>query len=451
MKYANRGFGRGVAIAFLGLAGAGAHQTAAAQETPISVLTRLVNSQSQQALGRAIGTICPAGNRLTARLQADCNALVGAAFQGDPGVAAALRQITPDNVNASFDRSNAQAGARTLAGLHGSLGSTSLGFVEEEDGVVLAFLPNLEGAAYAAASEVGPWSVFAHLDLADYRRDASLNEDGFDADRRVVTVGIDRRFSDTFNAGIAVGFGNDDLEFTSGSGSQDIDELRLLAYASWVGSQGWYLDALANWQQRDVDQVRRVAYTLGSGVAVDQRFSADFDSDVTSLSLNLGRTWQHEAFGWNPYVGVEWSSIEADGYTEQASAPDANGAGWAIVAPDADSDVTTANLGLRVDWAISGANGVWVPQLDVAFVQVLSQDEDSLPVNLSGDLSPLRQLAIERFAIRNDEEDDNYIRAGLGLVAQWSQGRSGFINLARHFGNGRYVQTELTFGFRVEF
>ena len=103
-----------------------------------------------------------------------------------------LTGITPDNVNASFDRSNAQTGARSLAGLHGSPGSTSLGFVEEDDGVVLAFLPNLVGAAYAAASEFGPWSVFAHLDLADYRRDASLNEDGFDADRRVVTVGIDR-------------------------------------------------------------------------------------------------------------------------------------------------------------------------------------------------------------------------------------------------------------------
>jgi outer membrane autotransporter protein len=72
-------------------------------------------------------------------------------------------------------------------------------------------------------------------------------------------------------------------------------------------------------------------------------------------------------------------------------------------------------------------------------------------VTFVGDLSQTRQLSVQRFAMLNDSEDDSYLRAGLGLVGQWSNGRSGFINLGRQFGNGRYDQTELTLGLRWEF
>ena len=82
---------------------------------------------------------------------------------------------------------------------------------------------------------------------------------------------------------------------------------------------------------------------------------------------------------------------------------------------------------------------------------MLDDDENSTPVSFGGDLSPQRQLQIERFAIVNDEEDDSYLRLGVGIVGQWTEGRSGFVNLSRDFANGRYEQTELTLGFRWEF
>jgi outer membrane autotransporter protein len=437
------------AVAGAGILGTG---VAAAQQTPISVLQQFVRSQSGQSVAVAVGTLCPPGNRLTPRLQQDCNALVGAAFGGDTAVATALGQITPDNVNASFDRSQIHGGFSRAPGGAGLLGGAVLGATGQDEGeIAFALLPSVNGAAYAANGDFGAWSVFAHLDFADYGRDASVNEDGFDADRQAVTVGVERRFSDRVSAGVAFGLGRDDLELTASSGGQDIDEQRLLAYLSWNSESGWYADALVNFQTRDIEQERRVAYQLGSGVAVDQRFSADYDGDVTSLAATLGRRWQRDAMGIDPYVGLEFSSLDVDGYAERASSPDAAGAGWAIVSPDNEADLTTADFGIRLDWARSSANGVWVPQVDLAYVRVLDQSEDDTPVFFAGDLSPAQQLAIQEFAMVNDDEDEDYFRAGFGIVGQWANGRSGFINIAKRFGDDRHDLTELTLGFRIEF
>jgi outer membrane lipase/esterase len=375
---------------------------------------------------------------------------VGSAFQGnDAAVAAALRQIVPDNVNISVDRSQLQNGngARSVAA--GAFGPRLS--LASEDGIgVLSFLPDLSAGSYAATGEYGRWSIFANLDFADYERSSSVNEDGFDADRQALTVGVDRRFGDRVSAGLALGIARDDLKFSNDSGGQDSDELRLLGFLSWSGNNGVYFDALASWQQRDVDQVRRVAYGLGA-TTVDQRYSADYDVDITTVAFTLGKRWQRESMGLDPYVNIEFASLDADGYTERASSPDANGAGWLITTPDTDSDVTSATLGLRVDWAVSGSSGVWVPQIDLAWVHIVDQDEPDTAVTFVGDLSQTRQLSVQRFAMLNDSEDDSYLRAGLGLVGQWSNGRSGFINLGRQFGNGRYDQTELTLGLRWEF
>ncbi len=428
-----------------------ASASAQAQQTPIDVINQFADSDSIRELGRAIGTLCPAGNRLSARLQADCNALVGAAFGGDAAVRAALRQIVPDAVNASIDRSQFGFGAPNQAGLRSSFGGQAVGFVDRHEGGVLSWMANLSAASFAQTAEFDRWSMFVNLDFANFERDPSFNEAGFDADRQAITLGLDRRFSDSFSAGVGLGFARNDMEFNGNSGSQDSDEQRLLAWANWSGANGAYFDLLGSWQRRDIDQVRRVAYTLGSGVAVDQRFSADYDGDVSALSLTLGRRWQRESMGIDPYINVEFAAIESDGYTERASSPDANGAGWAIVSPDIDSDISTASLGLRMDWAISSANGVWLPQVDLAWVHVLDQDEPSTPVTFDGDLSEAVQQALLRFAMINDEEDDSYARIGLGIVGQWTGGRSGFANVARHLGNGRYERTEFTLGFRWEF
>ena len=76
-----------------------------AQNVATQALLPFTVSDSQRELARAIGTLCLPGNRLTRRLQTDCNNLVGGAFAGDGGVRQAIESIVGDNVTATIDSS----------------------------------------------------------------------------------------------------------------------------------------------------------------------------------------------------------------------------------------------------------------------------------------------------------------------------------------------------------
>jgi hypothetical protein len=419
-------------------------------QTPIEVLNQFATGDAQRSLAAAIGTLCPPGNRLSDRLQQDCNALVGAAFGGDVSVRNALGQIVADNVNSATDRallggigmSQMPAGSSSRGRSMASFGIHSYGN--------LASLGTPGTLSFSAGENFGRWSVFGNFEYEDFDRDRTLNEDGFDGDRQTFLIGIDRRFSDRFNAGIAISFDRSDLKFSGASGSKKFDATRLLLFGNWTGESGVYLDALASRGWRDTDQVRRVAYDLGSGVSVNQQFAASFDSKTTSLAATLGYHWQREGFGLDPFLTLEFASIDADGYQETASAPTGNGAGWAIIAADSKSDLTTLDVGMRATWVVSRPNSVWVPQVELAYVNVLDQDENDTVVRFVGDQSASAGLGVFNFGLANDAADDDYFRLSLGMVAQWAQGRSGFINIATRLGERGYDSTTLTLGLRFE-
>ena len=430
---------RVLALTLLALLAANPLSSAQAQSNPaIDILNPFAAGSSQRELVRAIGTLCFAGNRLTDRLQQDCNALVGSAFNNDTGIGGALSQIVADNVNASIDRAQfGQFNPQLMqVGVRGPGGG---------------FLPTSGGVLYAASEDFDRWSAQVVLEAQSRNRDRSLNEDGFDSDNLGLLVGLDRRFSANFGAGIALGFGNTEIDFSGGSGDQDIDQRKLLLYANWSGDNGLYLDVLASWQRRDIDQSRSIGYSLANGTSVAQRFTSSFDAEARSLAATLGYQWQANRTTLDGFLTLESSSLDVDGYRENASSPAANGAGWALAVPDSDSDLSTADLGLRASWAISGNRGVWLPQLEVAYVKVLSQDESSTGVQFLGDRSGNVGLSTLIFALANDREDDDYFRLSAGLVAQWAEGRSAFINLSTHAGESRYDSTSLTLGARFEF
>jgi hypothetical protein len=79
------------------------------------VLGRFADTGPTRETARAIATLCPAGNRLTARLQADCNNPVGAAFPNNPQVRNALAAITADNATVPIDCSRLSPHADPLA------------------------------------------------------------------------------------------------------------------------------------------------------------------------------------------------------------------------------------------------------------------------------------------------------------------------------------------------
>lgn len=420
----------------------GAH----AQNPAVSRLTQFAETAPQQANATAIGVLCFPGNRLTARLQDDCNNLVGNAFVADPAtdtaVHTALRSITADNATIPMDRS----GLGKLNLLPTAPSQTGPGWAAllSADQSMVAL--NIAGDGTAG----GNWSMFVNARFNNDERDASSNEDGFSSDGNAVTVGFDLRTSAATHVGAAVVYGTSDMNFTDRSGSLDATDLGFELFAGWQGDSGFYLDSLLSFSSRDHDQVRRINYGLGSAT-VDQAFDAQFDSDERLLALTAGFQFASGAASFDPYARFEYVDAQSDGYAEVSRNPTAAGGGWALLVDKLDETFTRGVLGLRASYAISSGNGVYVPFVDLAWIGVSGVDANAARVRYAGDRSANVNTDPVDFFMAADDEDDSYGSAALGMSAQWANGWSGFLSYRANFSEDLYDRDEFNLGLRMEF
>lgn len=419
---------------------------AQAQNAAVERLIQFAASRPQLENARAIGTLCFAGNRLTARLQDDCNNLVGNAFGANPGtdtvVRRALAAITGDNVTIPIDRS----GLGRTANLPMSVGTPGAGYaalLQADASMVSLNLSGDEGVG-------SDWSMYVNARLDNSERDRSADEDGFDQDGSALTVGFDLRTSASTHLGAAVVYGKREMDYSNDSGSLDTTDVALNLYAGWQGGNGFYVDSLLALTRRDHDQVRRIAYGLGPA-AVDQRFDSSFDADERLLALTGGFQFNRGASTFDPYVRVELVDAQSDGYTEVSRDPLANGGGWAMEVDALDENFTRGILGMRWSHAISASNGVWMPFVDVSWISVSGVDADAATVRYAGDRSNAVNASRLDFFMQADEEDDSYGSAALGLSAQWANGWSGFAAYRQNFSEDLYRQREYNLGVRAEF
>ena len=415
---------------------------AQAQNAATQALLPFTVGDTQRELARAIGTLCLPGNRLTPRLQNDCNNLVGGAFAGGGGVRQAISSIVGDNVTATVDSS--------MVGRFGTsrppaLYSGSAFAVLTTDNEALMTL-NLAGDELGGSG----WSAFFNARFDGDEREVSLNEDGFDRDGQSLILGLDRRVSNSLAFGVALGFGRGDLEFTGNSGTLDTDELGVNLYVNWQGESGIYLDSLLGFNSRENDQVRVVRYGVATN-QVDQRYDAQFDSSDRLLALTVGYRFNNGSWNFDPYGRFELVDAESDGYSEFSRTPDSNGAGWALDVAKQDENFTRAAIGFRGSYAMSAQNGVYQPFFDIAWIHTAGVDENAASVRFRGDASTGVNLSPVDFFMIADGEDQSYGVFSLGISAQWQNGWSGFVGYRGNFGEDRYTHHELNGGLRMEF
>ncbi len=418
-----------------------------AQTTPIGVLSQFTASDSQREVARAIGTLCPAGNRVNTRLQADCNNLLGAAFEGAGTVRGAISGITPDSARVAVDRGQFPGAPAHASGGSGGIGAG--GFAIGGSGFREAWWLAASGQQAEAAADFGAWGLYATLAASRQERDASLNQDGYDDDARSLVFGVDRRLAGGWSVGAGLSVGRRDADYTGASGTQDADDTALNLHAGWSG-QGWYADALLSLGQRETEQARRTQYG-GTGFVVNQTYRARYDSDTQRLALTLGHRFGQGTWSIDPYAQVEQLRTKVDAYDEIASAPDAPGGGWSVSVDAQEERQLRGTLGLRASWVVSGESGVFLPYLDVGWVTLLDSDENDAFVRYTGDRSDAVGLSRLRFAMRADAEDDSWGRAAVGIAAQFANGRAGFLRYVQTFGEDRYSRRELQLGGRLEF
>jgi len=424
----------------LGLAGAVQAQNPASDR-----LVQFASTRPQLANARAIGTLCFAGNRLSARLQDDCNTLVGNAFGANPttdvSVRRALAAIVGDNATIPIDRSGLGRSSLTATGVRANGPGYAALLAADAQTASL----QLDGGGVGS-----DWSLYVNARVDRNERERSDREDAFDEDGRALTVGFDLRTGASAHVGAAVIWGQREIDYGEDSGALDTTDLALNLYANWQGATGWHAESLLALTRRDYEQLRRIAYGLGPA-AVDQRFDSRFDGEESLLALGGGYAWNRGASTLDPYLRVEVVDASSDGYTEVSRTPLAVGAGWAMEVDALDETFTRGVLGLRAAHAFSGGSGVWTPYLDLSWIGVSGLDAQAAQVRYAGDRSDAVAQSRLNFLLEADKEDNRYGSAALGLSAQWANGWSGFAGYRQNFSENRYRQAQFDFGLRREF
>jgi outer membrane autotransporter protein len=421
---------------------------AAAQTVDDPVLGALqpfTRSASQLNMARAVSLLCRAGNRLSQRLQSDCNSLVGAAFAGNGNVRSAILRVTPDDASiqagASLNRGRFQAP-------NGQSGGFSNGGASSYTGFTRVALMGIDAEDEDLDAR---WSVYAQAQNNRVSHRDGGEQAAYVDRTRSLTLGIDGSVHPRFTVGAALRLGTSDLNLLNSRGGNSSDQRGFSVYANYSSEGAFYLDSIISSNRRSVDQVRLIGYSLGS-VTVAQRFSSSFDVRTVNAALRAGWNLNRGAWQINPYLGIDRDQNSVDAYQEDAGANgDGNGAGWAVAVDAQKSSASSARLGTRFAYAMSTGNGVLLPFVDLRLVRVFSAKENAVQTRFLGDLSEQRGLALARWRQFTDPQDRQFAELNVGLSAQFAEGWSGFVRYQTSLAQSGFSEYEYALGARFEF
>lgn len=226
-------------------------------------------------------------------------------------------------------------------------------------------------------------------------RDTTATANGFDFTTAGISVGLDRRFSQSFATGIGVGYGHDDTDIGH-NGSADIaNSYNIAWYASFSPSQSTFIDGLLGYQWLSFDARR---YVTADGNTV----SGSRDGHQTFASLSGGYEYRTDTLLISPYGRLDVASARLDRYTEQGDAI------YALTYGNQMVKTTTASIGMRMNYLIKEDYGTVMPQLRLEYghdFQGSSQATMSYADLLAG---PIYRAQV-------DQLTQNHFLIGLGM------------------------------------
>ncbi|MCU7927610.1 MAG: autotransporter domain-containing protein [Candidatus Thiodiazotropha sp. (ex Dulcina madagascariensis)] len=412
------------------------------------------------ATSEAIANACLSG-RITQRMQEDCNAVVGAANQGDAATTMALFQITPESATKANNttRQGGEAQTRNLGSRISALrsGVRGLSFkgldlrIDDQNLPIelLAQTYKNSGRHGGGASADNPLlasrlGVFITGDISTGSKDETDLESGVDFDTYGITVGADYRITNHFILGGAVGYIDTDAELEHNAGDLDTQGYSLSLYGTYYSEQNYFVDFSATYGKNDFDQKRSIIYPLG-GLNINQSLKADYDGDIYSLFIGSGYDFNRGAWTFGPRADVEYIKSDVDGFTEEISDPTAPGGGWATRIGETDQRWLTLNVGGRASYTQGMDWGVLIPYARLDWLHEFEDDAQIITAHFVSD------PAGNAINIETDDPDRDYLRLRIGTSAQFQNGVVGFIDYGTILAHSDWSSHTISAGLRMEF
>jgi len=450
---------------FIGLLNPATPPSPPEQEELDEALQSIAINDNTSSTAAVISTACPQ-SEVGSRFRQDCTPIVVGALQPEntqqnDQATFALAVVTAEQATVPLSSSQASLSTQRqnlttrLSALRG--GATGFNIrgltinLDSDDAFTRLAGGSLPRGGAASADDSGTFAfgegrlgAFLNGSISRATKDATSNEEGFDADSWGITAGVDYRFRDDLILGIAGGYNKSSTDIDRNGGDLDTDGYSVSLYGTYFRGENLYLDGILTYGNNNYDQNRNIRYQVADTL-VAQTASADYDGHQWSAALGGGYSLSNGPWSYGPVARLEYVSADVDGYSERMSDPNANGGGWAARLDDVDQDSFTTSIGAEVSRAISTSWGVLLPQLHLSWIHEFK--DDALSINGRFIQDPTRSV----FNIQSDEPDSDYYNARLGVSAQFAGGASGFLYYNKVFGYRNLDVDTFGAGVRLEF
>lgn len=418
-------------------------------------------TENQRETAEAVVDVCQdlsstPDEELTANqrdLQAQCTAIIqtdsssaqlaaldainGQQVTGFATNSAEIATIQTKNVAARIDALKKGTRGISVAGLGLSIQGKRI-----PDSVVQGVLDKLTGGV--AGDNEGPLDrlgIFINGNITIGEQDETDRQTGFDFTTGGITVGADYRFTDSFVAGLAVGYGEGDIDFDNNTGGVDTDGWSGVVFGSYF-EEKFYVDAQYSRGWVNHDSTRKIRYGTGSAGDVETIDRvANGNTDGTQWSTGIEAGLNYDQGGWSivPNMSLYYSKADIDRFQEGGAQ------GLNLVYDSQEAESLTLSVGTMVAYAWTPSWGVLRPHARLDYVAEFEDDSSIVNVRFQSDPTNTNPIAI-----RTDEPDGGYLLLGLGLSAQFPYGFSGFVDWQTLERYENFEMDSFSFGVRFD-
>ena len=287
----------------------------------------------------------------------------------------------------------------------------------------------------AAASNNDKIGFFVNTRGVTGEKDVSTKETGFDYDSYGLTAGMDMRLSNNFVIGFAAGYGDTQADYTSSVGGMDMQGYSLSVFGTMYKKDSYFIDGIINLTQNQFDSRR----TFTDPNAVTQTATADTDGTTLTVGLGAGYENHIKDTSFGNYVRINYTKVDIDSFTE-------SGAGvYNTQIDDQDLSSFEGVVGFNVSKVVDHSWGVLIPQIRLELVHEFENESRIVNARFTG---AVNNGITTNLMLPSDRPDRTYINLSLAASAQFSHGRSGFVQYTGLFGQNDIDEHGLELGVR---
>lgn len=293
-------------------------------------------------------------------------------------------------------------------------------------------LPENASGGSAGSGFGNNWSWFASGKIGGGTQDETIYETGFEFDNYALTIGADYRFDNKGLMGMALGYGQTDMDIDRQGGGMEVGNYSGTVYGSYYPFDNSYIDAIGVINLSNYDMRRRVVFGT-----TDEMAKSSTDSTGYAISLGGGYDLVHRGFTSTLNARLDYLKTTIDGYRETS----AGSYNFAINKQRVSQLVST--LGAQFRYAFSYSWGVLVPHINVSWLHQFQGGGDNVKGYFL--IDPNSQFSFET----NDPSSDYYLLA-LGTSATFADGVSTYIQYETTAAQENLTVWNLSGGLRFE-